>query len=93
MGQEAYKKSEYYKDLCDYPIPICFRCVFNIYLDIFSRSTISGGLEPIQYVTWKDIESYCNVKDIKLTQIELQYIEFIDRIANDEIRKLKKEGG
>ena len=72
-----------YEYLQDITIPPCFLWCFNVFLEIYGMS--------IDTITWKDIQAYCEMRDITLAQYEIDILIKIKRWANEEIAKLKED--
>lgn len=71
MGMEefySYPENEVYKDK---EIPFPFLFVFQTFMEIYQMSKDA--------VTWTDIDCYCRVRNIKLSQTEIDYIILINR--------------
>lgn len=84
MGLEVFYSSpqnEVYKDL---PIPFSFTDVFGYFLELYALSGQDG-------ITWQSIESYCHVRDITLSQFEIDYILKIRSWVEDETAKMRDE--
>lgn len=45
----------------------------------------------IDAITWKDVQAYCDMRKIELSQYEIDVIIKIKRWANEEIAKLKED--
>lgn len=75
-----YENHPEYKPIA---IPYCFLFVFNAFMEI--RNHI------FEVMTFKDIEAYCTMRNLKLTQTELDYMLKIDAWANEQIRKMQDE--
>lgn len=83
IGRNEFECNSSYDYLKDIPIPPCFLWVFNVFLEIYGMS--------IDAITWKDIQSYCEMRKIQLSQYEIDVIIKIKRWANEEIAKLKED--
>ena len=42
-------------------------------------------------ITWQDINAYCNVRNIRLKQIEIDYLLKIKSWASESINELEKD--
>lgn len=83
VGEYEFFHNENYSELWDIDIPTCFIFEFNTYLEIYKMSGDS--------VTWCDIEAYCNVRRLCLSQREIDVIISINRMAVSEIARLKED--
>ncbi len=91
LGEETFYSNEKYSELFDIECPICFLFIFHTFFEIYSHCTISGGFECKKTITWQDIESYCNLRNMKLSQLELSYLLKIIKWVEEEINELTKD--
>lgn len=78
---ENHKYDEYH----DIPVPLCFKYIYNVFIELYNNASAESGF------TWQDMESYCAVRKIKLSQLEIDYIIKCKNWANSEINKLRKD--
>lgn len=90
LGRKEFYSNPMYKDLWDYPCPPCFLFIFSTFLELYSHCTTIGGFAVQKNITWQDIESFCHVRKIELSLIEVDYLFKIAHIADDEIAELEK---
>lgn len=50
-----------------------------------------GGFSAFRHITWQDIDSYCRLRKITLSQLEIDYLLKIKNWASDEIYNLEKQ--
>lgn len=62
-----------------------------MFLELYNGCTVVGGISTFKHITWTDIESYCRIRKIDLTQLEVDYLIKIKAWASEEISKLDKE--
>lgn len=91
IGEEEFFNNESYKEFWDYPCPFCFLYIFKVFLELYNSCTVIGGVSYFEHITWQDIDSYCRVRKIDLSQLEIDYLLKIKNWAKDEINKLEKE--
>lgn len=91
IGEKEFYSNENYRELWDYPCPFCFLYIFRIFLEVYNGCTVVGGFSSFKHITWQDIESYCRIRKIELTQLEVDYLLKIKSWASDEIYKLEQE--
>lgn len=90
VGKQEFYSNENYEYLWDIQIPPCFLFIFNVFLELYSHCSASG-FSSQKNVTWQDIESYCHVRKLELTQLEVSYLLFIAETASKAIDELEKD--
>lgn len=73
----------HYPEYLEPDVPFCFIWLFNRFLELRSHSGES--------ITWTEIESYGNIRNVKFTQFELDYIFKMSNWTNEEIEELRKQ--
>lgn len=91
IGEEEFYRNANYKQFWDYPCPFCFLFIFKVFLELYNGCTVVGGFSAFKHITWQDIESYCKIRKLELTQLEIDYLLKIKGWASDEIYNLEKE--
>ena len=84
LGYESFfanGANEEYKDL---PVPECFEYLFEMFMELYSFSGEDG-------ITWQEIESYCHVRRLALTQFEIDYIIKIRLWADSQISEMRED--
>lgn len=84
IGEEKFNKNPKYDEFYEPSIPFCFIYIFNIFMELFNNSG-EGGFN------WQDINSYCQVRKINLSQTEIDYIMKCKKWASNEISKLRDD--
>ena len=74
-------ENDVYKDI---PIPFCFSDIFNMFLEMYVMSGQDG-------ITWQSIRAYCEVRKLKLSQFEIDYIIKIRSWAEDQISQMRED--
>lgn len=64
-------------------VPFCFIWLYTSFIELYSHSGES--------ITWTDIENYAKLRNIKFTQIELDYIIRMSTWTNEQIKEMKSE--
>ena len=83
LTKPVFDSSPEYDYLKDIKPPVCFNFVYYVFNEIYSYSKES--------ITWQDISAYMSCRDIRLKQIEIDYIMKCNRWAIESISSLKKE--
>ena len=74
----SVKENEQYRSL---PIPIFFTRLFSIFIEI---ENLKG-----ESLTWNILESYCKIRNVKLTQYEIELIIKMNSWASEERNALQ----
>lgn len=91
LGVKEFYSNKSYEYLWDKPVPCCFVFIFNVFLEIYNSCTLVGGLTYARNITWQDIESYCRLRKIDLSQLEIDYLLKIKGWADQQIAELEKD--
>lgn len=83
LGQENFDSNPSFDYMRNIPIPDEFVWIFQVYMEIYGMAT--------EGITWNDVESYCRMRKVDLTQYEINTLLKIKRIANATIKKLKED--
>lgn len=83
IGEKDFFSDKRYEHLWDLQVPLCYLYIFNVFIDLYSAC--------VEKITYRDIESYCNVRHCTLKQVEIEMLYKMNSWANDEINKLQEE--
>lgn len=83
MGAEAFWKIKGNSIYKDPDVPPCFLWLFNTCIEMYGCCGES--------LTWTEIESYAKIRNVKFTQLEVDYLLLINSTANSQISKMRKE--
>ena len=89
IGEVEFYKNASFNYLHDVEIPPCFLWHFNLYLDLRSCASVSSMGDTI--LTWSDIKSYFDLKQIYISQFDLSYLLMIKRIAETQMAEMRKD--
>jgi hypothetical protein len=86
MGWKEFYENESFSILHDIEPPICFQFAFTVFRELYNGCREGN-------ITYQDMESYCRMKHIELTQYEIELVKRMNYWANDEVDKLKNDRG
>lgn len=80
---ERLEREPDYEEYYDPKVPFCFMWMYNSFIELYNMAGES--------ITWTEIESYANIRSIKFTQIEVDYIFKMNQWANGMISEMKEQ--
>lgn len=91
MGREEFYSNKNYSHLYDVECPICFLFLYQTFFEIYSYCSVSGGIESRKSINWNDIYSYCALRNLRLSQFELNSLLKIIKWADEQINEMNNE--
>jgi hypothetical protein len=92
IGIHNFYNNTNYEYLYDKELPKCFEYIFSVFCELFNCcTTLMGFCSSRREITWQDINAYCNVRNIRLKQIEIDYLLKIKSWASESINELEKD--
>lgn len=83
MGEEVFFANKDYDYLKEPEVPPCFVWLYNVFLELYNGCGDN--------LTWSEIKAFCDMRQVVLTQIELDYIFKMNSWANAQIKKMRDE--
>lgn len=80
---EQLERDDRYAEYHEPKVPFCFLWLYNHFIELYNFSGES--------VTWTNIQSYCIMRNIKFTQIELDYILKMIGWSSSQMAKMRNE--
>lgn len=81
QGEEYFYSNPDFEYLYEPDVPLCFIWLYNVFLEIYNHCD--------EVMTWRDIEAYCHIRGITLTQIEVDYLLLMNGWANKKIKEMR----
>lgn len=82
MGVDAFISCGQFTELYEPEVPRFFLFLYKFFLDIYREE-----------LSWTEIESYCRLRDIVLTQYELDVVIKMFGWASEQIKAMRDEDG
>ena len=80
---EQLERDPNYSEYHEPKVPFCFLWLFNCFIELYAHCGES--------VTWTDIQNYGNIRNIKFTQLEVDYILMMCMWSVEQKQAMKDE--
>lgn len=80
MGKEEFLACGQFKELYEPVVPPFFVFLYQMFVELYRED-----------MTWQEVESYCRLRGIRLTQYEMDVIIRMKGWAYEQIEAMKKE--
>lgn len=83
IGEEEFLNSTEYEYLQEPKVPPCFVWVYTVFIEIYNHCG--------ETLTWSEIKAYCDLRQIVLSQLEIDYILKMNGWANSKIKEMRED--